>query len=207
MMNSSLSQQRLFRLFAELLDYPQSGLSGALRECEVLLSPQSPAVAVLLQEFCSFAEEMPLGRLQEIYTGTFDLDATYHPYLGYHLFGESYKRSAFLVGLKERYQEGAFIPPENQLPDHLPVVLRFLAVCADEDTTGELICEALLPALDKILKRDGEKDERAGEDGEEPKPDRLEEERLIPPYAKLLEALQLALQQQYPTGKAVTSNV
>lgn len=206
-MAGETAQPRLFHLFAELLDYPQPGLLEALQECEILSASQVPASAVLLQEFCRFAEETPLGRQQEIYTGTFDLDATYHPYIGYHLFGETYKRSAFLVGLKERYQECAFAFPENQLPDHLPVVLRFLAVCPDGDMAGELIGEALLPALAKILKRDGEKAEGAGEDGEEPTPESPEEERQIPPYTKVLEALSLVLQQQYPITKAVTSDV
>jgi nitrate reductase delta subunit len=205
-LNVQTALQRLFGLFAQFLDYPQSSLSEGLRECQALLSAQNPASGELFGEFFRFADKMPLGRLQEVYTHTFDLDAAYHPYIGYHLFGESYKRSAFLVGLKERYRESAFTPPENQLPDHLPAALRFLAACGDENTSGELIQEALLPALAKMLKREGEKAGEFDEQGEAPGSG-SREERQVPPYVKLLEALRLVLQRQHSIEKAVMSHV
>jgi nitrate reductase assembly molybdenum cofactor insertion protein NarJ len=35
-----------------------------------------------------FAGSTPASRLEEIYTGTFDLNLVCFPYPGYHLFGE-----------------------------------------------------------------------------------------------------------------------
>nr|NIV30865.1 nitrate reductase molybdenum cofactor assembly chaperone [Anaerolineae bacterium] len=91
-------------------------------------------------------------RLQEIYTGTFDLDARCHPYIGYQLLGESYKRSQFMLGLKECYREHGVQPPSNELPDHLAVMLRFLAAVPNREISREMVVEALMPALEGMLR-------------------------------------------------------
>lgn len=179
---------RVFQLFATLLDYPRAALIGVAGECAALVAGRSVEAAVLLREFESFAKKTALTRLEEIYTGVFELDATCHPYIGYHLFGESYKRSAFLLGLKERYRPYA-IECGVELPDHLAVVLRFLAVNGDPDETEEIISEALHPALRKMLKS---KDEEPP-DPDIPKPPARGEE-----YRRVLQALRSVLLTMAP---------
>jgi nitrate reductase delta subunit len=146
------TRQRLFRLFADLLEYPQSDLSESVRECEALISPGNPEAAALLDPLRSFVADAPLGDIQELYTRTFDLDATYHPYVGHHLFGESYKRSAFMVGLKERYKAYDFVV-EGELPDHLAVMLRYLSLCEDDVQVAEIVRDAMVPALERMVKK------------------------------------------------------
>ncbi len=157
------ARQRLFHLFADLLEYPQSSLTETARECQALVSTRNPEAAVLLHGFCSFVEDAPLGEVQELYTRTFDLDATYHPYVGHHLFGESYKRSAFMVGLKQRYKDYDFVV-EGELPDHLAVMLRYLSLCEDNDQVTEIIRDAMVPALEKMIKKDADSED-APEEG------------------------------------------
>ncbi len=82
--------------------------------------------AALLTEFCSFVEQASPARLEELYTGTFDLQAVCYPYVGYHLFGDSYKRGMFMAQLNAGYRERGF-SAGNELPDHVAVILRFLA--------------------------------------------------------------------------------
>ena len=60
-----------------------------------------PQAATLLGVFRDFAEEHPLGKLQEVYSGFFDLNSICHPYIGYQLFGENYKRSVFMCRTQE----------------------------------------------------------------------------------------------------------
>jgi nitrate reductase delta subunit len=186
------ARRRIFHLFAELLEYPQIGLSQSVRECEALISPRNPEAAALVHAFRSFVEEASLGQVQELYTRTFDLDATYHPYVGHHLFGESYKRSAFMVGLKERYQAYDLVV-EGELPDHLGVMLRFLSLCDDAGQTADIVQEAISPALERMVKK-GTEDEEAAPD--EALVDFDPKLRL---YPKVLEALQLVL-QELPTN-------
>ncbi|MBX7233321.1 MAG: molecular chaperone TorD family protein [Caldilineales bacterium] len=141
---------QVLHLFAQLLDYPRGDLRGVAAQGAALAADRSPTAAATLREFESFVSRTPLTRLEELYTSVFELDATCHPYIGYHLFGESYKRSSFLLGLKDRYR------PYNvdcgvELPDHLAVILCYLAVHENWEECQEIITEGLHPALHQML--------------------------------------------------------
>jgi nitrate reductase delta subunit len=179
-MLNGFPEHYVFQLFAALVDYPKMGLGALAREAGALVAASSPDAARLLAAFANFADEIPLGRLEEIYTGVFELNALCHPYVGYHLFGETYKRSVFLLGLKERYAVQDFAV-EPELPDHLTAMLRFLSVCDDLDTMDECVADALLPALEKMIAPDS-----AGEPASE----------ASAAYCGLLQALQLVLQKR-----------
>ena len=179
-------ERRLFHLYALILEYPRSDLSETVRECQALVAPGNPEAAALIGGFCTYLDSTPLEQLQEVYTVTFDLDATYHPYVGHHLFGESYKRSAFLVGLKERYQTFGYTFSESELADHLAVMVGFLAVCDDAVLTKELIQDALLPGLGRMVKEDQDGARSPHEDKQSSDPS---------PYQQILRALRMILEQ------------
>lgn len=187
-MSSELHPGPVLHCFAQLLDYPRGDLTGVASQGAALVAGRSPEAADILNEFESFVRHTPLQQMEEIYTGVFDLDATCHPYIGYHLFGESYKRSAFLLGLKERYR------PYNvaygvELPDHLAVILRYLALNEDWAECQEMITEGLHPALHQMLHH---------QDDEPPEPDIP---RQTPPgeeYRHLLAALRQVLLTMAP---------
>lgn len=177
-----------YRLFAELLSYPRPGLAAAARECEALVAPENPAAAVLLHEFACFAAKAAPGQLEELYTAAFDLDAACSLYVGYHLLGESYKRSVFMLELKRCY-EAQGLDIGSELADHLALVLRFLADCDDAELAQELVTEALVPALEKRLgPRQGSEGEGAAAAEEIPESPH--------PYLGVLRGLVLVLQRQ-----------
>lgn len=173
-------RRRLLARFADVLQYPGPGLARAVGACEALAASASAEAASLLRAFRAFVEQTPLPRLEEVYTATFDLDAACHPYVGYHLFGETYRRSVFLVELRERYRAIGYANGA-ELPDHVAVLLRFLALTEDEAEAEEIVREALLPALERML---GGTDGGPEETGHEPKP---------PHYRPVLRALYLVL--------------
>lgn len=186
---------RLLLRFAEILEYPGPSLVATAQECEVLASKRSQEAAALLREFLLYARWTPPGRMEEIYTGTFDLAAACSPYVGYHLFGESYKRSVFMVRLKELYRAHSYAVAV-ELPDHLAVLLRFLAVCQDSALVEELICDALLPALEKMAADPGE--DTAATDEQGPGGPKV--------YRQVLAALRLALLGRAPEDAACQLN-
>lgn len=145
-MNESLTR-RLLRLYAVLLDYPGPGLIQAVDDCLGLVDDEA---AASLLEFREFVAKHKAGQLEEIYTGVFELNPVYYPYVGYHLFGETYKRSVFLVGLRERYSAHDFTSG-TELDDHLVVMLRFAASTDDATCADELVKDALAPALEKMI--------------------------------------------------------
>lgn len=188
---SETANRRVLHLFADMLDYPQGNTAQHVQECEALISDTSPEAASLLRQFRHFLEETPNGQLEETYTRIFDLDAACHPYVGYQLFGESYERSAFIVELKKRYRESGFEASENELPDRLSVLLRFLSMSEDGDSSREIIDEGILPALAKMAKEADEAEDAADAeeaDGQRP-PKRSN------PYQQALDALRRVLEQ------------
>jgi nitrate reductase delta subunit len=151
-MSDDLPVSRVFRLFAALFEYPETDPIDAVTECVELLPVISVEAANKMDGFGDFILQASLGRLQEAYTNAFDLQPVSYPYMGYQLFGESYKRGSFMVGLKEKYREHGF-PDTRELPDHLAILLRFLAVLEEKGERKEnytLVDECLVPSLEKM---------------------------------------------------------
>ncbi len=145
-----MSGELLARL-AEVLEYPTSDLGEQCRALSRLLEEDRPGAAHAMDDFGTAIEALPLSRLEEIYAATFDVNPVCCLYVGYHLFGESYKRGAFMARLNADFREHGF-EPGNELPDHLPVILRYLSVLDDPGPRSWLMEEAVLPALTKIAK-------------------------------------------------------
>lgn len=141
----------LLRTLADLLDYPSPQVHQQAKACLDELQTYPEAVQAM-QVFQRGIETLSPERMQELYTVTFDMQPLCYPYIGYHLFGESYKRGAFMAQLNETYHAHDFCP-QQELPDHLPVALRYLGLepARREDEFGRtLIIEGLLPALAKM---------------------------------------------------------
>jgi len=153
-------EQRIMLCFGRLLDYPSPQLAEQARDGAGWLRQSHAEAAAQLDLFLAFVERTPLGQLEELYTGTFDLNPACYIFAGYMLFGESFKRGQFLVGLQERYAERGF-SCDNELADHLAVVFKFLATLEPDDVlAGELTNDCLLPVLKKMnanFERDSKK--------------------------------------------------
>ena len=149
------TRQALTDAFAGVLSYPHEAPTAAARRCAEIARARDVEAGRLLESFVALAEAEPLGALQEAYTRTFDLDTmlrsepTCYPYVGHYLFDESHKRGAFIVELRKRFRAQGF-EEDADLADHLVVLLRFLAVCTDETLAGEIVDDAILPALARM---------------------------------------------------------
>jgi len=140
----------LYRCFSELLDYPTQNLVEQTRTCINLLKRDYPQAAEKMASFLKFAESTPLGSLEQIYTGTFDINPACHIFAGHILFGESFKRGAFMAQLEEEYQKQGF-DTQNELADHVPVLFKFLCTLEQNETLAkELISECLIPVFQKM---------------------------------------------------------
>jgi nitrate reductase delta subunit len=143
------NRSKVLELFADILDYPVPDLDRKASECAALVRAVQPQAAALLESFRSFAQEVTVGKLQEVYSGFFDLNSICHPYVGYQLFGENYKRSIFLVELKKSYRASGFESSAAEIPDRLSIMLRFAAQSDSEDVDA-LLNKGLLPALERM---------------------------------------------------------
>ncbi len=137
-------------IFADLLEYPRGGEAELAAEGMSALAGAHPEAVPLLGRARAFLADAPLSRVEEVFTSTFDLQAACAPYAGVHLFGEGYKRRVFLAGLSARYSSRGF-SAGRELPDHVTVLLRFLAGPADSEEARILVEDGLIPALAKMI--------------------------------------------------------
>ncbi|WP_020678054.1 nitrate reductase molybdenum cofactor assembly chaperone [Geopsychrobacter electrodiphilus] len=136
--------------FSRLLSYPNAQVKMAAADCYKQLKQCDPQAAMAFANFINFLEQQELPQIEELYTSAFDLQAISFPYIGYQLCGESQARTMFLMKLQEIYNQHNF-SSEGELPDHLSVMLRFIGTVPDPQGNSEIISDALLPALEKII--------------------------------------------------------
>jgi nitrate reductase delta subunit len=140
----------IYLLFARLLDYPTSSITEEACKCVEIFHAANLDAGEILVRCLEQIEQTPLEKLGEIYTYTFDLQGTCPPYVGHHLFGESNKRNWFMARLNEQYRKKNF-NVEKELPDHIMVILRFLALHPTGEFSQVLNNEGLRPAVSKML--------------------------------------------------------
>lgn len=149
-MEGAMQKEVLLRL-GELFDYPDDHLSEHAAECVQLLVSDLPGASSQMGKFLDFVSATTQGRMEEIYTSTFDVSPTCFIFAGYMLFGETFKRGEFLVQLQERYHQHNF-SVGNELADHIAVIIRFIATLdEDEILRDEIIEDCLLPVMDKMI--------------------------------------------------------
>jgi nitrate reductase delta subunit len=150
-----MAMKSIYENLADLLDYPVADWQSRCDECKELLTAERESLVRQFSLFASETQRLSLSELQELYTRTFDLSPVCALDIGYHLFGENYKRGVFLANLRET--EAPFdLGQEHQLPDYLPVLLRLLTKLDDEELRSALIVDCMIPALEKMLKTLGE---------------------------------------------------
>lgn len=89
-----------------------------------------------LRKFLAGISALELGEWEELHTTTLDLTALFVPYVGHVVWGENYRRGAFMAELKVA-MESCGVELGGELPDHIEPVLRYLAVA--EEPLGDLV--------------------------------------------------------------------
>ena len=138
---------------ARMLDYPveKNGMQEAQSVVRAYLDEHHPDCSI--SSFAEFVNASPLAKLQEEYVATFDFNPATAPYLGHHLFGDNQKKGGYMISLKQEFSRHDFIPAGRELPDHLSVVLAFLAhLTRSEDATArsQFITNYVLPGLQRL---------------------------------------------------------
>jgi nitrate reductase delta subunit len=110
-----------------LLDYPDRALMdrlGLVRQASYALPPP---VGGPLRTVVASLEETPLATLEADYVETFDSRRRHTLFLTYFAHGDTRKRGAALLRFKQTYLDSGFEVTDEELPDHLCVVLEYAA--------------------------------------------------------------------------------
>ncbi len=103
----------------------------------------------------SYWERTPLPAVQAHYVETFDLRKRCCLYLTYYTHGDTRRRGLALLRFRQAYQRAGLVLTDEELPDHLAVVLEFSAA-GNRDAAMELLVahraglDLLWHALDEL---------------------------------------------------------
>jgi nitrate reductase delta subunit len=134
-------QDRTLKALSLILSYPTRELAGAMPEIAGVLLSDTRLTALARRELAALLDSLgadDLYDLQERYVALFDRSRTLSLNLFEHVHGESRDRGGAMVSLLETYREGGFEPATTELPDHLPVILEFLATQAPREARDTL---------------------------------------------------------------------
>lgn len=148
-----MTRAEQYEALARMLDYPTD--KGALQlDCTtVATSMESKQASTCLSSFGCFTDASSLAALQEDYVATFDFNPATAPYLGHHLYGDNQKKRAYMIALKQQFARFDYSPTVHELPDHLSVLLGFLAHLARQEKEAErqlIIADYVLPGVQRM---------------------------------------------------------
>jgi nitrate reductase delta subunit len=145
----SLSLNAVLDGLGAALAYPRDGYRARLVECGDLLVADMPEAAAAVAAFCDATAGLNETELEELYTRTFDLNPVCTPEVGWHIYGEQYRRGRFLVQARDLLKVVG-IEERGELPDHLMSLLPAVARLQPQDA-ALFAGTYLVPAIDKML--------------------------------------------------------
>ena len=111
-----------------LIGYPDEELTARLALIRAAVAPLQAGIAGPLGRFLDHLEMTPLTEQQAAYVETFDLRRRCSLYLTYYAYGDTRKRGMALLQFKHLYKRAGLELSDDELPDHLAVVLEFTAI-------------------------------------------------------------------------------
>jgi len=140
-----------------LLAYPTADVQWAIAGLEAVLLTEGlldPAGVEALRPLLSELGDGDLFDLQERFVLLFDRSRSLSLNLFEHVHGESRDRGQAMVDLLETYRAGGYEPAGPELPDHLPMLLEYLATRPLSEMR-EMLADAahILTALAERLER------------------------------------------------------
>lgn len=121
---------RTLKAISLILSYPTTELQEAMPEIGGVLASDTRLTSAARRALRPIVQELTdrdIYELEEQFVLIFDRSRTLSLNLFEHVHGESRDRGGAMVSLVETYREGGFDPATSELPDHLPVLLEFLA--------------------------------------------------------------------------------
>lgn len=134
---------------AVLLRYPDADTAGVAGAVADAAMRSAHPCQEHLEAFALVTRTSDLKEMQEAYARVFDMNPDCTLEIGWHLFGETYKRGQFLAMMRHHLRE-AGIDPGSNLPDHLPALLDLTMKLESQDAM-DLVDDCILPALEKLL--------------------------------------------------------
>lgn len=122
-----------------LLEYPDEQLLEQVDLLRKAAAALPSPIGQRLTRFLDFLEQTPTAVLCERYVKTFDHSRRCCLYLTYFAHGDTRKRGMALLRFKQTYEQAGLLLCDDELPDHLAVVLEFGATKDSASAWGLLL--------------------------------------------------------------------
>jgi nitrate reductase molybdenum cofactor assembly chaperone NarJ/NarW len=141
-----------YQAVALLLGYPDEQLFGRLPVIARAVDELPADLTVPLRGFVDHLTAIGTAAAHREYVATFDLRARCCLYLTWWTHGDTRERGKAMVRFKQIYRDAGLTPPDDELPDHLSVVLEFTAtgdfeagraILTEHRPAIELLCSSL----------------------------------------------------------------
>lgn len=117
------------KLVSILMQYPTTALFDGLPLLSDLVLQTPRKTREHLSTFVQWLGYTAPDDVARHYVNTFDLRKRCALYLTYYRYGDTRNRGMALIEFKNAYRTAGFAPDEYELPDYLPMVLDFAALC------------------------------------------------------------------------------
>jgi nitrate reductase delta subunit len=141
-------RQLVWRIAALLLDYPSEqtlAMVGQLTDAATVLPEE---VRAHLSECLEYLRTTPPLELAADYVATFDMRRRASLHLTFYAYGDTRKRGMALLRFKHAYRHAGVELGDEELPDHLPVLLEFAATV--DPIGGERLLGEHVPVLELL---------------------------------------------------------
>ncbi len=139
-----------YNLFADLFRYPSDDYPLRALACMAMLVKSYPEAALEIKPFTEYITTRSVDEREELYTKTFDVQPICYLDLGYVIFGEDYKRGAFLLHMQEEQLKIAN-DCGSDLSDNISNMLTLFTKTENETLVNELAVKIMIPGVEKMI--------------------------------------------------------
>ncbi len=139
-----------YSLLANLFRYPEEDFMLQLNKSQNFLDEFYPEAGKELRTFSEHMTTCQPDNRQELFTKTFDVQPICYLDLGYVMFGEDYKRGAFLLSMKVEQQK---IDNDcgTDLPDNICNVMDLMTISKDDEFLKDLVQHIFIPCVKMMI--------------------------------------------------------
>ncbi|MBF6355098.1 nitrate reductase molybdenum cofactor assembly chaperone [Nocardia higoensis] len=145
---SERDRRLVWRLAALVLDYPGQPLLAMLDQLSGAAAELPDEVRRPLEPLLAHLRSTPPLTLAADYVATFDLRKRASMHLTFYAYGDTRKRGMALLRFKHAYRHAGVELGDEELPDHLPVLLEFAATV--DPIGGERLLGEHLPVIELL---------------------------------------------------------
>ena len=139
---------------AMAMRYPREGSLERLTNEVAMIVDKATQRA--MSNFVAQIGSRSLAEWEELHTATVDLSPKFVPYVGHAVWGENYRRGAFMADLA-RAMADAGVELHGELPDHLDPILRYIDEVPDPHPDVVEVLPVALMRMSKELRKSDKK--------------------------------------------------